>query len=58
MDSSGEADGSRSRIKELKAQRQAQEDGLGRRHWKEVQKDFKGTEKRTRFAGAVQRSVG
>lgn len=34
---------------------QAQEDGLGRRHWKEVQKDFKGTEKQ--FAGTVCRRV-
>lgn len=41
------------RIKGFKAQMQAQEDGLGRRHWKEVQKDFKGTEKQ--FAGTVCR---
>lgn len=44
-------------INGLKAQRQVQGDGLGRRHWKDVQKDFGETEKWTGFVGAVQRPV-
>lgn len=44
-------------INGLKAQRQVQGDGLGRRHWKDMQKDFGETEKWTGFVGAVQRPV-
>lgn len=50
-------DGSRSRHGRIKAQRQAEDDGLGRRKWKGVQKDFKGTETWMGFAGAFQRPV-